>query len=456
MDVTLVLTHRCNLDCNYCYAGEHHRTDIDDQVLYDGVELLFADKARTVQLSFFGGEPLLAFDAMRRAVERAQLRAADEDRTLAVQCTTNGSAIRDEHVAFFARSGARVTVSIDGVAEAHDLNRPRAGGGSSFAQVHAGLRRLVDAGLEPDAMMVITPQTVPFAYRSVSWLWSEGVKTVRANLELAAPWGQQERDELGEQLTSIGVELTARRRRGEAVRFVPFESGMNKRAPLARRAPSRKQVVVGTRGHLYPCAPMVGEDRDDGPEARLRLGHISGGPRAALCGIKKQGAGCSDGNACACAAYLETGDRQVSGPTGLWYAAVCRTIGEAIAAELAGNRDELPGRRLFMIGVAAAASGVALAVPLWMNENESCVAGPTEPQPAGGLRAPEPPPEPPPEPDVTVDGDIAAPPPPEPEPEPPPPPGSIAPPPPPPTKPETMVRGQIAAPREVMTLGDLK
>lgn len=451
MDVTLVLTHRCNLDCNYCYAGEHHKRDIEDQVLYDGVELLFADKAKTVQLSFFGGEPLLAFDAMRRAIERAQLRAVDEDRTLTVQCTTNGSAIRDEHVELFARTGTRVTVSIDGVAEAHDLNRPRAGGGSSFDQVHRGLRRLLDAGLEPDAMMVITPQTVPHVYRSVSWLWSEGVKTVRANLELAAPWGQQERDELGEQLASVGVELAARRRRGEAVRFVPFERGMIKRAPRPRRERERKQVVVGTRGHLYPCAPMVGEDRDDGPEARMRLGHLSEGPRAALCGVKKKGAGCSDGGACACAAYLETGDRATSGPTGLWYAAVCRTIGEAIAEQLADSSDSVPGRRLFMIGVAAAASGVALAVPLWLSsEDGGCsrrtgdIAEPPEPPPPGGLSAPEPPPEP----EITVDGDIAAPPPEEP----PPPPGSIAPPPP---KPEPKVRGQLAVPRRVDVKGDL-
>jgi uncharacterized protein len=460
MDVTLVLTHRCNLDCNYCYAGEHHKQDIDDTVLYEGVELLFADPARRVQLSFFGGEPLLAFDAMRRAAERARLRAIDERRELTIQCTTNGSAIRDQHVEFFARTNTRVTVSIDGVAEAHDLNRPRAGGGSSFGQVHAGLRRLLDAGLDPDAMMVITPQTVPHVYRSVSWLWAEGVKTIRANLELAAPWGQQERDELSEQLTAIGVELTARRRRGQGtetpVRFVPFERGMAGRgaSKLGREPRDRKQVVVGTRGHLYPCAPMVGEDRDDGPEAAMRLGHLDEGPRAAVCGVKKKGAGCSDGGACACASYLETGDRAKAGATGLWYAAVCRTIGEAIAAELSAGTDNLPGRRLFMIGVAAAASGVALAVPMWLSgeEKSGCPRPQPEPEiaPAGAV-APVPEPEPevrPPRPDIAIDGDVG-----EPEP---PPPGGISAPPPPEDPPETMVRGQIAVPVREMTLGELK
>ena len=47
---------------------------------------------------------------------------------------------------------------------------------------HAGgLRKLVDGGCSPDAMMVISPETTPYVYRSVGFLWEQGVETVRAN-----------------------------------------------------------------------------------------------------------------------------------------------------------------------------------------------------------------------------------------------------------------------------------
>lgn len=444
MDVTLVVTHRCNLDCGYCYAGEHHRRDITADVVDRGVDLLFADGAREAQLGFFGGEPLLAFEHLERAVARARCLAGPT-RRLQIQCTTNGAAIREPHVAFFAATGTRVTVSIDGVAEAHDLNRPRAGGGSSFAQVHRGLRMLIDGGLRPDAMMVITPQTVPHVYRSVSWLWSEGVQVVRANLELSAPWGQQERDELSEQLTSVGVELCARRRRGEEVRFAPLDRGMAPARPRAGRR--RHQIVIGTTGNLYPCAPMVGEDRDGGPEDAVRIGHLDDGPAAAIAAVSRRGAGCAASDSCACAAYLETGDRDRSGPVGLWYAAVCREIGRAVAAELgrgATPSTEVPGRRVFLIGMAAAASGVALAVPLMMRGDRAVVSGCPRPEPAPPPEPaplPEPPPEPPlpgqmlapaPEPErpVEVDGDIGEP-------------------------PEVTTRGDIGEPVEITTLGEM-
>lgn len=369
MDVSLILTHRCNLACGYCYAGEHHRTDMDPEVLERAVGLLGADGSERAQLGFFGGEPFLGFEAMKRAVELAEQQASARGQRLVLQVTTNGSVLTDEHVRFMKEHQMHVTVSIDGVREAHDHNRPRSGGKGSFDQVRAGLRRLLDAGVKCDAMMVITPRTARFTYRSVSFLWSEGVQTVRANLDLAADWTDA-RHVLREELVSIGWEMIARRVKGETVSFKPFERGMTwfTNGPAAPSAP-RAKAVVGTSGHLYPCAPMVGEDRDDGPTASLRLGHLDDGPEAILAAVKRDGVSCDRGGKCQCAAYLETGDRYTAGRMGNWYGRVCAEIGEAIAESLAKQpkRPERPGRRRAMIGLTAIVSGAAVGAPLLAN-----------------------------------------------------------------------------------------
>jgi len=110
---------------------------------------------------------------------------------------------------------------------------------------------------------------------------------------------------------------------------------------------------------------MVGEDRNDGPESAMRMGHIDQGPAALMASLKAQSAGCSDGGKCACAAYLETGDRDVAGPVGLWLAAVCKEIGAACADAIGKPLAPAPGngRRPFLIGLAAAA-GLSVGVPL--------------------------------------------------------------------------------------------
>jgi uncharacterized protein len=449
VDVTLVLTHRCNLNCSYCYAGEHVKKDMDPAMLNGAIDLMWSDGAEVAQLGFFGGEPFLAFDEMKCAVAAAQERANLENKRLILQCTTNGAALTNEHVAFVRETGMRVTVSIDGVKQAHDLNRPTAGGRSSFEQVLRGLDKLIVAGVEPTAMMVISPETVPYAYQSVAWLWDIGVRQVRANMRLDAPWYQQDRDELDEQLTAIAAEQLGRWTRGQFVAFEPFDVGLRTATGTQKKlsAKKRKQVVVATGGNLYPCAPMVGEDNDSGPEAALRMGHLNNGPESIINTIKSRGAGCGDGKGCACAAYLETGDRDKAGPNGMWYAKTCRRMGGAVATGYAAwrKKNEKPAasslaRRPFLVGMAAAVGSAAIAIPFAKMDSppsEGCPL-PRTPVPggdiyenvAGGMKAP------PPEEHPAL-------------------PGSLAPPPEPPSEVEPMILGDMGEADMVEVDGDM-
>ncbi len=393
MDVSLVLTHRCNLACSYCYAGEHHRAAVDDVTLERAVALLWSDGAKAAQLSFFGGEPFLQFERMQRAVALARAaEAAEPGRRLILQCTTNGTLLGPREVAFVHAQRMRVAVSLDGVREAHELNRPRAGGASSFSSAYRGLRALIDASCVPEVLMVITPATALFTFRSVRWLWDEGVERVRANLDLRATWSPEFRRDLNDELVALGRELLHRRLHGRPVTFEPF---VNNRASLALGPPNgqsplgappggcgdagaRARVVVGTSGNLYPCSPMVGEDRARGPEAAVRLGHLDDGVEAILAKVRAEGVSCgTGGGACACAAWLETGDRTTPGANGRWFAKLCSDVGAAVAAGLIeATQRRVPQRPAFdahvdglasrarrdaLIGLAVGASGLALA-----------------------------------------------------------------------------------------------
>ena len=424
MDVSLILTHRCNLDCHYCYAGDHHKTDMEDEVLARAVDLLYADGAQAAQLSFFGGEPFIAFERMRRAVTLAEAKAAAVGGALVLQCTTNGTRLGAEEVRFVVEHGIRLTVSIDGIREAHEANRPRSGGQSSYDQVQAGLERALRAGASCDALMVITPETAQYVYLSVSSLWSQGVRSVRANVALEREWSKADRAELREQLVSVGWELLARRLRGEEVSYKPFDAGM--RAASASPGADRKKakLVVATSGHLYPCAPMVGEDRSAGREAALRLGHLDDGAKVIAQRVAREGVSCERGGGCECAAYLETGDRKTPGPMGRWIAMVNREIGETVARSLAESpvrTKRARSRRPFLVGLAAIVGGAAIAAPLlgsFLSEDpgvrpcrlrtrKAIVPEPYDvPMPGEMPDVYEPPPPPPPEPEWEVDGDM--------------------------------------------------
>ncbi|MCC6999701.1 MAG: radical SAM protein [Deltaproteobacteria bacterium] len=326
MDVSLVLTHRCNLACGYCYAGDHHLAEMTGEVRGRAVELLVADGAELAQLGFFGGEPFLAFAAMKEAAARARVVAAAAGCRLIMQATTNGTALGREQVEWVVGNGVQVCVSIDGVREAHERGRPLKGGRSSFDAVVKGLRALVDAGAGPDALMVITPATVGWLAESVTWLWNEGVDVVRANLDFTAEWEAGARVVLREQLLEVGAELVRQRREGREVSFAPLADAIGEVVPALRRV-KRPHVVVATSGNLYPCSPMVGEDRDDGPEAALRIGHLSEPFSDIVKKVFEEGLHCSKKGECACASYMETGDMNRMGSVGADWKRMKREVG---------------------------------------------------------------------------------------------------------------------------------
>ena len=67
MDLTLNLTHACNMGCTYCFAGRKFGRAMDFATGKQGI-LLALEQVRDGRLSvaFFGGEPLLEADLLLR------------------------------------------------------------------------------------------------------------------------------------------------------------------------------------------------------------------------------------------------------------------------------------------------------------------------------------------------------------------------------------------------------
>src|SRR5574340_205140 len=153
---------RCNLACRYCYYREKAAL-YPDSDLRMGEETLAqvtaaylqANPAAEVVCGWQGGEPLLAgLEFYRRALELQREHARPSVRvTNALQ--TNATLVDDEWAAFFAEHGFLVGVSIDGPAELHDRYRVDGARQPSYERAAAGLRLLLNHGVECNALVTV-------------------------------------------------------------------------------------------------------------------------------------------------------------------------------------------------------------------------------------------------------------------------------------------------------------
>lgn len=133
--LTLQVTQQCNLRCEYCaYSGtyinrRHSEKRMDFETAKKGIDFLInhSQNSKFLNLSFYGGEPLIEFDLIKKCIEYIKVKA--EGKKITYNITTNATLLVEEHIEFLAANGVALTVSLDGPKEIHDRNRKFAGSG---------------------------------------------------------------------------------------------------------------------------------------------------------------------------------------------------------------------------------------------------------------------------------------------------------------------------------------
>lgn len=124
--VCLNVAHDCNLRCKYCFAdGEGYNLEkklMSFQVAKKSIDFLIKESGskRNLEVDFFGGEPLLNFDVVKKTVEYARTQEKLYNKNFRFTITTNGTLLTDEIIDYLEENMENIVLSIDGRKEIHD------------------------------------------------------------------------------------------------------------------------------------------------------------------------------------------------------------------------------------------------------------------------------------------------------------------------------------------------
>ncbi|GFO69718.1 radical SAM/SPASM domain-containing protein [Geomonas limicola] len=145
----VVLNLACNLDCSYCYEGgfrfDQKMSEATAGRLVDWLIREKLAKGHDVSLSFYGGEPLLTPELIRRISEPLREAARVHQVTYNFSLVTNGTLLTRavaEELLPLGLNGAKFT--LDGPPEVHNAQRPYTSGADSFDSIVANLAAVCD------------------------------------------------------------------------------------------------------------------------------------------------------------------------------------------------------------------------------------------------------------------------------------------------------------------------
>lgn len=104
-----------------------------------GIDFLYnhSMNCEVVNVAFYGGEPLLEFELIKKSIEYA--KEIFRTKKIIFSLTTNAVLLTDAMMRFFRENDVLLTVSLDGPQNIHDKSRIFANGKGSFEIVYRNL-----------------------------------------------------------------------------------------------------------------------------------------------------------------------------------------------------------------------------------------------------------------------------------------------------------------------------
>lgn len=272
----LHIAHDCNLACKYCFAeeGEYHgrRALMSYEVGKEAIDFLIANSAnrRNLEVDFFGGEPLMNWDVVKRLVEYGRSKEKEFNKNFRFTLTTNGVLLNDEIMEFANKEMSNVVLSLDGRKEVHDFMRPSRNGKGSYDVILPKFLKFAESRGEKDYFVrgTFTSNNLDFA-KDVLHFADLGFKHMSVEPVVSLPeepFAIKEEDipTICKEYDKLAVEFIKRKKEGKGFNFFHFMIDLEQGPCVAKRlsgcGSGTEYLAVTPWGDLYPCHQFVGEE----------------------------------------------------------------------------------------------------------------------------------------------------------------------------------------------------
>ncbi len=326
----LHVAHTCNLNCSYCFAAQGkyqgERALMSFEVGKRALDFLIENSGnrKNLEVDFFGGEPLMNFDVVKRLVEYARSIEKKHNKNFRFTLTTNGVLIDDDVIDFCNREMNNVVLSLDGRKEVHDRLRKDYKGNGSYDLIVPKFQEFVEKRGDKSYYIrgTYTHKNTDFT-NAIFHMADLGFKELSMEPVVCAPGEEYALTEddlpvLFEQYEILAKEMLKRDSENRGFTFYHYMIDLSNGPCIYKRisgcGSGTEYLAVTPWGELFPCHQFVGDEKYsmgniyDGVtntkmRDRFKKCNVYSRPECADCWAKLY---CSGG--CAANAYHATGD----------------------------------------------------------------------------------------------------------------------------------------------------
>ena len=273
----LHVAHTCNLNCEYCFAGQgkYHGKDaiMSFEVGKQALDFLVKNSGtrKNLEVDFFGGEPLVNFDVVKQLVKYARSIEKETGKHFRFTLTTNGMLLDDDVIDFLNKEMNNVVLSLDGRKEINDAKRKKINGEGSYDIIVPKFQNFVGKRGNKEYYMrgTFTRNNLDFT-KDIFHMADLGFKELSMEPVVSSPdtdyaLKEEDLETIFEQYEILAKEMIKRRKQGNPFTFYHYMIDLSGGPCIYKRitgcGSGTEYLAVTPTGDFYPCHQFVGDKK---------------------------------------------------------------------------------------------------------------------------------------------------------------------------------------------------
>ncbi len=279
----LHVAHSCNLNCAYCFASQGRyqgeRALMSFETGKRALDFLIENSGtrRNLEVDFFGGEPLMNWDVVKKLVGYARSIEKEKGKNFRFTLTTNGVNIDDDVIEFSNREMSNVVLSLDGRKEIHDRFRVDYSGKGSWDLIVPKFQKFVESrGGKNYYMRGTFTHANPDFLEDIKKMLELGFTELSMEPVVCASGDpseltEQDKEVVLSQYEKLAELMLEKDKEGKPFTFYHYMIDLKGGPCIYKRisgcGSGTEYMAVTPWGDLYPCHQFVGDEK-------FRLGDI--------------------------------------------------------------------------------------------------------------------------------------------------------------------------------------
>lgn len=270
----LHIAHDCNLRCEYCFASTGDFGETRGLMSFEtgkkAIDFLIEKSEDRVglEVDFFGGEPLMNFDVVKKIVKYARSKEDEFGKKFNFTITTNGMLLDDDKIDFINKEMYNVVLSIDGRKEVNDNIRKRVDGTGSYDTILPKFKKLVEGRGTKEYYVrgTFTKHNLDFS-NDVYSLFEQGFDQISVEPVVADPKEdyaitEKELPAVFKEYEKLADKILKGEKDGEKFNFFHFMIDLDQGPCAIKRLRGcgcgNDYIAVTPQGDIFPCHQFVG------------------------------------------------------------------------------------------------------------------------------------------------------------------------------------------------------